>query len=67
VGPDVWLQQTVALKIPRFRHLAEDELDLFWREARAAAHLRRPHIVPVHEIGREGPTIYLVHDYIEGT
>jgi WD40 repeat protein len=64
---DVRLQRTVALKIPRFRHLAEDELDLFWREARAAAHLRHPHIVPVHEIGREGPTIYLVHDYIEGT
>jgi WD40 repeat protein len=64
---DVRLQRTVALKIPRFRHLAEDELDLFWREARAAAHLRHPHIVPVHKIGREGPTIFLVHDYIEGT
>jgi hypothetical protein len=64
---DVRLQRTVALKISRFRHLAEDELELFWREARAAAQLRHPHIVPVHEIGREGPTIYLVHDYIEGT
>ena len=35
-------------------------------EARAAAQLRHPNIVGVHEVGREGDTIFIASDYVEG-
>ena len=38
----------------------------FLREARAAAQLRHPNIVPVHEVGRDGDTIFIVSDLIRG-
>jgi WD40 repeat protein len=34
--------------------------------ARAAAQLRHPNIVQVHEVGREGDTVYIVSDFVEG-
>jgi tRNA A-37 threonylcarbamoyl transferase component Bud32 len=63
---DTQLDRTVALKIPRRGKLRAQEIDFFFREARAAAQLRHPHIVPVHEIGRDGDTIFIVSDFIEG-
>ena len=63
---DPELDRIVAVKIPRREGLDPQETELFLREARAAAQLRHPNIVSVHEVGREGETIYIVSDYIEG-
>jgi serine/threonine-protein kinase len=64
---DTELDRIVALKIPHTGLLtAGDEMERFQREARAAAQLRHPGIVTVHEVQTlEGlPTI--VADFIEG-
>lgn len=69
---DVWrardpsLDRFVAVKLPRTRDLDQRTVELFLREARAAAQLRHPHIVPVHEVGREGDTVYIVSEYVQG-
>ncbi len=64
---DTTLDRTVALKIPHSGLLtAAADLERFQREARAAAQLRHPGIVPVHEVVMlEGlPTI--VSDFVTG-
>lgn len=63
---DTKLDRTVAVKIPR-----RDEVDSPWgekllREARAAAQLRHPNIVSIHEVGRDGELVYIVSDLIQG-
>ena len=63
---DPQLDRTVALKIPRRGELTAAEAELFLREARAAAQIRHPHIVGIHEVGRVGDRIYLVCDYVAG-
>jgi eukaryotic-like serine/threonine-protein kinase len=69
---DVWrahdldLNRIVAVKIPRISELDHETLSLFLREARTAAGLKHPNIVPVHEVGREGGTAYIVSDFISG-
>ena len=56
----------MAIKIPRKGVLSANEAELFLRDARSAAQLKHPNIVGVHEVGREGETIYIVTDYIAG-
>lgn len=63
---DAELDRIVALKIPRKGQLTAKEEELFFREARAAAQLRHPNIVPVHEVGRDHDTIFIVSDFILG-
>ena len=63
---DTELDRTVAVKIPRRRELQPDEEEQFLREARSAAQLSHPNIVSVHEVGRQGETIYIVSDFIRG-
>ena len=63
---DIELDRTVAVKIPRRGELGATETDQFFREARAAAQLKHPNIVSVHEVGREEDTVYIVSDYVEG-
>ncbi|MBI1913628.1 MAG: serine/threonine protein kinase [Planctomycetes bacterium] len=63
---DTALDRTVAVKIPRKGQLTADEAEMFFREARAAARLKHPHLVGVHEVGREGDTIYIVSDFVQG-
>jgi hypothetical protein len=60
------LDREVALKIPRKGQLRAEEVDFFFREARAAAQLRHPHIVAVYEIGRDEDTVFIVSDFIRG-
>jgi len=64
---DTELDRVVAVKIPRKEELTEEETEQFLREARAAAQLKHPGIVPVHEVGRDGETVYIVSDYVEGS
>ena len=63
---DTKLDRVVAIKVPRRGDLTREELDYFLREARAAAQLRHPNIVGVHEVGRDGDTVYMVTDLIRG-
>ena len=65
-GKDPRLDRIVAIKIPRKGQLSRLESEQFFREARAAAQLKHQNIVPVHEIGRDGETIYIVSDFVEG-
>ena len=51
---DKELDRTVAIKIPRAGGMTAEEQEKFFREARAAAQLRHPSIVSVHEVGRDG-------------
>lgn len=63
---DTRLQRIVAIKVPRSRNLTEAEMHRFLREGRAAAQLNHPNIVPIHEVGRDGPTPYIVSKYVSG-
>ena len=63
---DTTLDRFVAVKIPRSDQLDEADVEKFFREARAAAQLRHPNIVAVHEVGRDGNTIFIASDYVEG-
>lgn len=65
-GKDTKLDRIVAIKIPRRGELSSDETEKFLREARAAAQLKHPNIVGVHEVGREGDTAYIVSEFIPG-
>jgi serine/threonine protein kinase len=63
---DTQLDRIVALKIPRRGQWPPEEAEKFVREARAAAQLRPPHIVNVHQVGLEEGTIYIASDLIDG-
>jgi WD40 repeat protein/tRNA A-37 threonylcarbamoyl transferase component Bud32 len=64
---DTELDRIVALKIPHAGLLsAPRDLERFHREARAAAQLRHPGIVPVHEVATLDGLPALVADFIDG-
>ena len=63
---DTKLDRLVAIKIPRKEQLTEADAEKFLREARAAAQVRHPNIVSVHEVGRENGRIYIASDFIDG-
>ena len=61
------LDRLVAVKIPRTSQLDELDVEMFLREARAAAQLKHPNIVGIHEVGRtDDGTVFIVSDLIEG-
>ena len=63
---DTRLDRPVAIKIPHRSLHGEMETEQFLREARAAAQLRHPNIVQVHEVSEVGGQVYIVSDFIEG-
>jgi WD40 repeat protein/serine/threonine protein kinase len=64
---DTELGRLVAVKIPRGGSLGSaEERQRFLREAKSAAGLKHPHIVPVHDIVYDSGTAYIVSEYIEG-
>ncbi|MEX2317580.1 MAG: protein kinase [Pirellulales bacterium] len=63
---DKELDRTIAIKIPRQGAMTAEEQEKFFREARAAAQLRHPNIVSVHEVGRDGDSVYIVSDFVRG-
>ena len=64
---DTHLDRMVAVKIPRTGNVSgPGERDRFLREARSAAQLRHPAIVPVHEIGEHDGAPYIVSDFVTG-
>ena len=64
---DPQLDREVALKVPRAGTLVESKnVERFLREARSAAQLRHPNIVPVFEIGQVEDVYYIAAGYIAG-
>jgi WD40 repeat protein/tRNA A-37 threonylcarbamoyl transferase component Bud32 len=64
---DSELDRVVAIKVPRAGSIPDRQmLERFLREARSAAQLRHPGIVPVHEAGQIDGIPYLVTDFIDG-
>jgi serine/threonine-protein kinase len=64
---DPGLSREVALKVPRLDVLADPQLrERFQREARAAAGLDHPQVVPVYEAGEVGPVCYIASAYCPG-
>jgi len=61
---DTELQRTVAVKIPKPSKLGSK--DDFLAEARRVARLKHDSIVPVHDVGVESDTCYIVTEYVEG-
>jgi hypothetical protein len=61
---DSLLGRRVALKV--LKRASPEELARFRREARIAAELNHPNIVPVYEVGRVGKEAYLAMPYVEG-
>jgi WD40 repeat protein/tRNA A-37 threonylcarbamoyl transferase component Bud32 len=64
---DPQLDRVIALKVPRAGNVGDGEnSDRFLREARSAAQLRHPSIVPVHEVGQIDGLPFLVSDFVQG-
>jgi formylglycine-generating enzyme required for sulfatase activity len=68
LGFDEELQRQVAVKVPTAdRFQKPDDAEAYLAEARTAASLDHPNIVPVHDVGRTGDgSIYVVSKFIEG-
>ena len=64
---DVQLDRDVAIKVLP-THLAHDAVARarFVREARTAAGLSHPHIVPIHRVGDAAGFVFFVMSYVEG-
>ncbi|MDQ7780299.1 MAG: protein kinase, partial [Planctomycetota bacterium] len=65
---DPQLGRFVALKVLRAQRVADGPglVARFQREARAAAKLRHPNIVQIHDVGMMEDEYYLTMDYIDG-
>ena len=61
------LERKVAIKVlPPDRGATQDSRDRFRREARTAAKLSHPNIVPLYTFGDVGGTLYFVMGYVRG-
>ena len=64
---DVQLDRQVAIKVlPGQLAARADARDRFLREARTAAGLSHPHIVPIHRVGEAGEFVFFVMSYVAG-
>lgn len=63
---DPQLERLIALKVPTFGTQDGKKAKRFQEEAKAAAQLRHPHIVPTFESGRIGNQFFIAAQFIEG-
>ncbi len=64
---DPQLDREVAVKVPRPGTLnGPQRVERFLREAKAAARLKHPNIVPVYDAGQDGATYYIAAGFIDG-
>ena len=66
---DDQLQRLVAIKVPHAQLVAQDtDAEAYMAEARAAAKLDHPHVVPVFDVGHtEQFPCFVVSKYIDGS
>ena len=68
LAEDIKLDRKVAIKMLPSRSIGNEQAKKrLFREARAAATLDHPNICPIHEIGEEGDSAFIVMQYVEGT
>jgi serine/threonine-protein kinase len=62
------LQRVCAVKVisPDLARMEPDRLDLFWREARAAAKLNHPNVVSVHLLGEADGVQFIEQEFVDG-
>jgi predicted Ser/Thr protein kinase len=66
-GRERALGRDVAIKVLPLGRSHDDELiERFQREARTAAQLEHPHIVPIHRVGRMGDVSFIVMKLLRG-
>lgn len=63
-GYDLELLRNVAIKMPKASMVGT--VDSFMAEARRVARLKHPGIVPVHDVGRENDSCFIVSELVEG-
>src|SRR5690242_4363225 len=63
---DVQLDRDVAIKVLPSHMSDAASRERFLREARTAAGLSHPHIVPIHRVGSSGGFVFFVMTYVEG-
>jgi len=64
---DVQLDRDVAIKVlPAHLARVAESRERFVREARTAAGLSHPHIVPIHRVSETGGFVFFVMTYVEG-
>src|SRR5213075_901344 len=64
---DVQLDRDVAIKVlPTHLARTAEARERFLREARTAAGLSHPHIVPIHRVGEARGFVFFVMSYVEG-
>lgn len=64
---DPQLDREVAVKVPNPGVMKDGRrVERFLREAKAAAQLRHPHIVPVFDTGKDGDALYIASAFIDG-
>jgi serine/threonine-protein kinase len=64
---EVSLDRLVAIKLLPPRYSTDPEVcERFLREARTAARLAHPHIVPIHAVETTGNCVFFVMEYVEG-
>lgn len=68
LAEDLMLNRKVAIKMLPSRSLGNEQAKRrLLREARAAATLDHPNICPIHEVGEEGDSFFIVMQYVEGS
>ena len=60
------LERLVAVKVLRSELVHGDARERFIREARTAAKLTHPHIVPLYSFGQAADTLYYIMGFVEG-
>ncbi|HEX7630223.1 MAG TPA: serine/threonine-protein kinase, partial [Candidatus Methylomirabilis sp.] len=64
---DVALDRLVAIKLlPPFLAASPESRDRFLKEARTAAGLSHPNIVPIHAVEQQGDLVFFVMGYVDG-
>lgn len=63
---DPRLDREVALKVLRESNPAGRVMERFFREARAAARLDHPYIVPLHDAGRDDDRCWIAYQFVRG-
>jgi len=65
---DLALDRKVAIKVlaPALMHMGEGMVERFKREARTAAALSHPHIIPIYAVKESEHVLYFVMKYVQG-